>query len=51
MNYELDVVQIRLVKEAPWYSDVPVTNCDEVAKLMIKEFGDYDREVFCILTY
>ena len=50
MNYELEVVQIRLVKEAPWYSDSPVTNCDDVAKLMIKEFGDYDREVFCILN-
>lgn len=50
MNYELDVVQIRLVKEAPWYSEAPVTNCDEIAKLMIKEFEDYDREVLCILN-
>lgn len=50
MNYELDVVQVRLVKEAPWYSDSPVTSSEDVAKLMIKEFGDYDREVFCILN-
>ena len=50
MKYELDVVKIRLVKEPSWYSEEPLNKSADVAKLMAKEFADYDREVFCILN-
>lgn len=50
MKYELEVVNIRLVKEPSWYSEVPLRKTKDAAELMAREFADYDREVFCILN-
>lgn len=50
MKYELEVVNIRLVREPSWYSEVPLRKTKDAAELMAREFADYDREVFCILN-
>lgn len=50
MKYELEIVNIRLVKEPSWYSEVPLRKTKDAAELMAREFADYDREVFCILN-
>lgn len=50
MPYELDVVNIRMVKEPSWFSDKPLVHCKDVADLMSEKFGDLDRELFCILN-
>lgn len=50
MSYEIDVVNIRMVKEQSWYSRKPLESCKDVAELMADKLGDLDREVFCILN-
>lgn len=50
MKYELEVVNIRLVREPSWYSEVPLRKTKDAAELMAREFADYDREVFFILN-
>ena len=50
MKYELDIVKIRLVKEPSWYSEVPLQESADVAKLMSEKLADCDREIFCILN-
>lgn len=50
MKYELEIVNIRLVREPSWYSEVPLRKTKDAAELMAREFTDYDREVFCILN-
>lgn len=50
MSYELDVVRIRLVKEPSWFSEEPVHDCMDVARLMNEKLADCDREIFCILN-
>lgn len=48
--FQLDVVSIRLVKDAPMYSDAPL-NCPEKAvELLGKELSEMDREVICIIN-
>ena len=50
MKYELDVVKVCLVKEPSWFSEEPVQNSSDVAKLMSEKLSDCDREIFCILN-
>lgn len=50
MKHEVEVVQIRLVKEQSWFTDNPLRHCEDVAELMSEKFGDYDREVLCVLN-
>ena len=50
MSYELDVVRIRLVKEPSWFSEEPVHDSMDVARLMHEKLADCDREIFCILN-
>ena len=50
MSYEINVVNIRMVKEQSWYSRKPLESCKDVAELMADKLGDLDREVFCILN-
>lgn len=45
---ELEVVNIRLVKEPSLYSEQTLDNPQAVVELMAKELSQYDREVFCI---
>lgn len=50
MSYEMEVVNIRLVKEPSWYSKEPLNSPEKIAEFMSQELGSYDREVFCILN-
>ena len=50
MENELEVVNIRLVKEPSLYSEQTLDSPQAVVELMAKELSQYDREVFCILT-
>ena len=50
MENELEVVNIRLVKEPSLYSEQILDSPQAVVELMAKELSQYDREVFCILN-
>lgn len=50
MQYELEVVNIRLVKEPSLFSETTVSNARDVVELMRKELLQYDREVMCVLN-
>ena len=50
MENELEVVNIRLVKEPSLYSEQMLDSPQAVVELMAKELSQYDREVFCILN-
>lgn len=50
MQYGLDVVTIRMVKEPTWYSENPVSSPEEVAQFISKEFAEFDREVAAVLN-
>ena len=47
---ELEVVNIRLVREPSLYSEQILDSPQAVVELMAKELSQYDREVFCILN-
>lgn len=40
MKYELEVVNIRLVKEPSWYSEVPLRKTKDAAELMARKFAE-----------
>ena len=50
MENELEVVNIRLVKEPSLYSEKILDSPQVVVELMAKELAQYDREVFCVLN-
>ena len=50
MENELEVMNIRLVKEPSLYSEQTLDSPQAVVELMAKELSQYDREVFCILN-
>ena len=50
MENELEVVNIRLVREPSLYSEQILDSPQAVVELMAKELSQYDREVFCILN-
>ena len=47
---ELQVVNVRLVKEPSLYSPEPVTSPEDVLRVIANELATYDREVFAILN-
>ncbi|MGF7012298.1 DNA repair protein RadC [Lachnospiraceae bacterium PF1-21] len=47
---ELEIVNIRLIKEPSLYSEELLTTPDAVLRLMAKELSTYDREVLCVLN-
>lgn len=47
---ELEVVNIRLVKEPSLYSAKPIQNSEDAIEVMTEELKQYDREVLCILN-
>lgn len=47
---ELEVVNVRLVKEPSIYSEKILDSPEAVVELMAKELAQYDREVMCILN-
>lgn len=50
MEYKIDVVNIRLVKEPSLYSTTPIKAPEDVLKVIGKEMAEYDREVFGVLN-
>ena len=48
--FRLERVSIRLVKDAPLYSDKPMTNPVEVLEAIGKELCEMDREVMCVIN-
>ncbi len=49
-NHALDVVSIRLVKDAPLLSEHPINSPDDAVKLLGQYLCEMDREVFCIIN-
>ena len=50
-KFELDVVSIRLVKDAPLFSEKPATTPQEAAEMMWNHLKDFDREVMCVINF
>lgn len=48
--FQLDRVSIRLVKDAPLYSDKPMNNPKLVVEALGKELCEMDREVMCVIN-
>lgn len=49
-NNELEVVNVRLVKEESIYSEKEIHTKYDAIEIMGKELSTYDREVFCVLN-
>ena len=49
-DFKLDVVSIRLVKEAPIYSEQSFNRPEEVAAVMGECMCQFDREVVCVVN-
>ena len=47
---EIQVVNIRMVKEPSLYSTDKITSPEDVKKVIAKELATYDREVFAVLN-
>ena len=47
---ELEVVNIRLLREPPLYCDKPIRKPGDAVEVVGKEISQYDREVFCVLN-
>ena len=47
---ELEVVNVRLVKEPSMISETPVRTSEDAAQLIKDMLSQFDREVFCILN-
>ena len=47
---ELEVVNIRMVKEPSLYSEDKITCPEDAVKVIAKELATYDREVFAVLN-
>lgn len=48
--FKLDVVRVKLVKEAPLYSELPLQNPYEVAATIGELLCEMDREVVCVVN-
>lgn len=49
-NFELDVVSVRLVKDAPLFSEHSLTTPEEVVSVLGKYMCEFDREVVCVIN-
>lgn len=47
--YELEVVSIRLVRDAPLLSDIPITTPEHAVRLLGDYLCDFDREMMCVI--
>lgn len=48
--FKLDIVSVRLVKEASLLSDIPLENPEAVVDFMGKRLAEMDREVVCVIN-
>lgn len=49
-SFGLDMVSVRLVKEAPLYSNRKILSPKDAVMLLGKEVSEYDREVVCVIN-
>lgn len=49
-NFELDVVSVRLVKDAPIFSEHPFNTPEAVVKILGDYMSELDREVVCVVN-
>ena len=49
-DFKLDVVSVRLVKDAPILSDIKITTPDAAVELLGKYLCEMDREVLCVVN-
>ncbi|HAX51793.1 JAB domain-containing protein [Muricomes intestini] len=49
-EHELEVVNVRLVREPSLYSETPLNTPQAITELMADELSKYDREVMCVLN-
>lgn len=49
-KFHLDQAAIRLVREPPLYSDIPIDSPQAVVRLLADLLKDYDREIFVIVN-
>ena len=50
MNYEMDRVSIRMVKEPPLLSEKPITGPESAIEVLNDYLGEFDREVMAIVN-
>ena len=50
MNYEMDRVSIRMVKEPPLLSDKPITGPQNAIEILNDYLGDFDREMMGLVN-
>ena len=50
MNYDMDRVSIRMVKEPPLLSEKPITGPESAIEILNDYLGDFDREVMAIVN-
>ena len=48
--FKIEQVSIRLVKDAPLYSEEPLNSPQKVVEALAKELSEMDREVICIVN-
>lgn len=48
--FKLDMVSVRLVKDAPLYSETEIHNTQDAVKLLGEHLCDMDREVMCVIN-
>ena len=48
--FKLDVVSVRLVKDAPIISECPMTSPTNVVKVLGDILSEFDREVLCVVN-
>ena len=49
-EYKLEQVAIRMVKEPPFYSDIPIKRAEDAVRVVAEALRDYDREVFGVIN-
>lgn len=50
-RFKLDQVAIRMVKERPLYSEIPIHSPKDAIRVMADALLDYDREVFAVVNF
>ena len=48
-KHKLDVVAIRMIKEQPIYSDIPITAPIDAVRLVGNKLCEYDRECTAVI--
>lgn len=49
-DFKLNVVSVRLVKEAPILSDIKISNPEAAVQVLGKYLCEMDREVLCVVN-